>query len=489
MTGTRAQQLRQIHKTLLYARLRYLVALVAGPCAILLSASLAVDVILATVGSQAGRSRWQPWLAAITIMAAFGIVTFRLRGRIDSLYKTAQILDARANLRDGVSTAWFLLQNSEHAKNPLAIAHIADAVDRITQVQLGKLFPLPRKTLVVAATMAVLLILANATSLPPTSTAVSKAIGGQRQHTQSTSDSNPVENHTAAANEKDFAHEEAVRQGDAPIKNATPGQQPAPLPQVGQQAKVTGTDADIKDQQGGLDRVSGVADERQRLATSPTPANRPPGAANGETAQNDRREGKNPQASDAPARSFVSELVSPLKRLFGAGQGHENQTRANSTLDISPAPSDSKRATNKDEASTAAVAHDQQPALPGGAQYGSADPSAKQTSSRKPGGLPSSNPSGDVQPIPTPLSTHTPHSAVESVGTRPDGEMGQTRVQAVRSAAARPATHSFNFDHRQDSDLLTAREDVPLAYRSRIQAYMEAARDQPRSPDDQGKQF
>lgn len=106
--------------------------------AVALSAVLAGFILLLLLGTQI--LNW-PWLV---LLAASGsaIALERIRRAIVSRYRVAQIIDGRLQLHDSLSTAWFLLQDSERRRNPFGAAQIERAETIAARVEPPAVFPL-----------------------------------------------------------------------------------------------------------------------------------------------------------------------------------------------------------------------------------------------------------------------------------------------------------------------------------------------------------
>ena len=95
-----------------------------------------------------------PWLVLLAV-AALAITYPRLRKRIFSRYRVAQIIDRRLHLSDSLSTAWFLLENPERSENILAQAQIGSAEQAAQQVDNASVFPFVwRRTWALAGALA-----------------------------------------------------------------------------------------------------------------------------------------------------------------------------------------------------------------------------------------------------------------------------------------------------------------------------------------------
>ena len=81
-----------------------------------------------------------PWLVLLAV-AGLAITYVRLRKRIFSRYRVAQIIDRRLQLSDSLSTAWFLLQDPERSEKILAQAQISSAEQAARQVDNAAVFP------------------------------------------------------------------------------------------------------------------------------------------------------------------------------------------------------------------------------------------------------------------------------------------------------------------------------------------------------------
>ncbi len=95
-----------------------------------------------------------PWLV---LLAAAGLAStyVRLRKRIFSRYRVAQIIDRRLHLSDSLSTAWFLLENPERSETILAQAQISAAEQMAQQVDNAAVFPfMLRRTWALAVALA-----------------------------------------------------------------------------------------------------------------------------------------------------------------------------------------------------------------------------------------------------------------------------------------------------------------------------------------------
>ncbi len=109
--------------------------LVVEHSAVALAAVLGGLILLLLLGTQIFDGRWLLLLAL-----AGGLVMFlRVRGRLLSRYRVAQLVDRRLQLHDSLSTAWFLLQRP--ATGGLAQAQIARAEQTAENVKPAVVFP------------------------------------------------------------------------------------------------------------------------------------------------------------------------------------------------------------------------------------------------------------------------------------------------------------------------------------------------------------
>lgn len=95
-----------------------------------------------------------PWLVLLAVAGA--VITYvRLRKRIFSRYRVAQIIDRHLHLSDSLSTAWFLLENPQRSGKTLAHAQISAAEQTARQVDNAAVFPFVwRRTWALAVALA-----------------------------------------------------------------------------------------------------------------------------------------------------------------------------------------------------------------------------------------------------------------------------------------------------------------------------------------------
>ena len=81
------------------------------------------------------------WLTLLTVTAV-AVSVIRARRRILTRYHIAQVVDRRLQLKDSLSTAWFLLSQPDKLDNTAARFQIRQAERSATSVDLATVFPL-----------------------------------------------------------------------------------------------------------------------------------------------------------------------------------------------------------------------------------------------------------------------------------------------------------------------------------------------------------
>jgi hypothetical protein len=116
--------------------------------AIALAAVFGGVILLLLLGTQIFDARWLLLLAVVGTVAMF----MRVRGRILSRYRVAQLVDRRLQLHDTLSTAWFLLETP--AAGGFALAQIERAEKTAETVRPAAVFPFVwRRTWALAAAL------------------------------------------------------------------------------------------------------------------------------------------------------------------------------------------------------------------------------------------------------------------------------------------------------------------------------------------------
>lgn len=80
------------------------------------------------------------WLALLALVGLV-FVALRVRSRMLSSYRVAQLLDRRLDLSDSLSTGWFLLSRPRHRSEPLADLHIQRAEALAASIRPASAFP------------------------------------------------------------------------------------------------------------------------------------------------------------------------------------------------------------------------------------------------------------------------------------------------------------------------------------------------------------
>ncbi|HEX4749914.1 MAG TPA: hypothetical protein VH302_10265 [Bryobacteraceae bacterium] len=127
-----------VQRVIREAAQRYFTVVVVEQLAFALVPVLGGFILLLLLGTQI--LHWY-WMAAVTI-GGLAIATVRVRGRHQSKYETAQVLDHRLRLDDSLSTAWFLLENGVNGHDPVASFQIQQAEDVAERVRAADAFPL-----------------------------------------------------------------------------------------------------------------------------------------------------------------------------------------------------------------------------------------------------------------------------------------------------------------------------------------------------------
>ncbi|MGA8028746.1 MAG: hypothetical protein WB992_16495 [Bryobacteraceae bacterium] len=112
---------------------------------------LAGGILLLLLGTQILDWYWLVFLGVIGLMLA----SVRIRSRMVTRYRVAQLVDRRLQLSDSLSTAWFLLSSEEPARDLVASFQLERADEVAASVDPRKAFPfVGRRTWVIAAGLA-----------------------------------------------------------------------------------------------------------------------------------------------------------------------------------------------------------------------------------------------------------------------------------------------------------------------------------------------
>lgn len=137
MTDSRAFGASRITSVVRSAARRRFAVLTIEQLAFALAPVLGGLILLLLAGTQILQWYWLTLFAA----AGLGIAIFRIRARSASNYETAQIVDKRLQLDDSLSTAWFLLENENHAHSRIATFQVQQAEDIAARIQPAQAFP------------------------------------------------------------------------------------------------------------------------------------------------------------------------------------------------------------------------------------------------------------------------------------------------------------------------------------------------------------
>ena len=117
---------------------RRLAVLTVEQLAFALAPILGGFVLLLLLGTQV--LHWY-WLAALAV-AGLAIAFVRIRARMLSWYRTAQLLDKRLGLNDSLSTAWFVLQDRPRVEDGVALFQLQQAENLARSIDVAHAFPI-----------------------------------------------------------------------------------------------------------------------------------------------------------------------------------------------------------------------------------------------------------------------------------------------------------------------------------------------------------
>jgi hypothetical protein len=418
-------------------------------------------------------------LGMVALAAVLGAVSWRVRRRLHTPYEIAQMLDAGSRLNDSFSTAWFLLANPGYATGPNVVAHITHAGSRVSDIQLGELFPLPARRIFVVLSLGVLLAAIGLVgprsqgSLLPLPSRIaprdsSKAILAPRME-----QAGPENLQTGLPSRLGIANEP----GDNPL-----GRQVTESHGIGDSTHSASTlgSGDPLPGKTGAEKSLDAVNETMSSPSTASPsdpgstrrdANQSASSAGGH--QDHRANGNSP----SPAPSLLSRMLSSMKRLLNVeGQGGHSTEADTQPASKGPPPPRTSVASGHLQALPQGSISNQQGVLPDKPEYSAADASTQQTSTKAPGSLPASI--GGAQPgaALNPTDKYSvPDNVIDLVDASPGGDTGQTRVLAARNSASGKARKSADFAHHAEFGGQISHDDVPLAYQRPIQAYLEHA--------------
>ena len=323
------------------ARLRLLYNELLSQGANAASAALLAFILLLLLGTQI--LNWQ-WTVPIPL-AAFAIGVYFARKRLPSLYRTAQVVDARAQLSDSLSTAYYFSQENPSANVSSEIRTLqAESADRAAaQVDLRAAVPysMPRAAYVVAALVVV------ASSLfalrygltrrldlqQPLASMLQESFGFQprveqarnnRRMKQPEPETQPSDDGSAAdqqdnkqADQQDADSANAEAQGESQKPS---GEQKASSPDGKQQGE-DGEKADSKDGQG--DENSGSEGEDNETTKSADGKSDP--NKDGQSKQDSSNSGENSSLL-SKVKDFAQNLLSRVKPQQGQNGNQQQQS-------------------------------------------------------------------------------------------------------------------------------------------------------------------
>jgi hypothetical protein len=127
----------RVRKVVEQASRRNRFVLVVEHSAFALAALFGGIVLLLLLGTQI--LNW-PWLVLLVLVGE-GVVVMRVRARVLSRYRVAQIVDHRLALSDSLSTAWFLLQDAQTPVDAFAREQIHRAENVARDLKPASVFP------------------------------------------------------------------------------------------------------------------------------------------------------------------------------------------------------------------------------------------------------------------------------------------------------------------------------------------------------------
>ncbi len=119
------------------ARLRWVMVIAVEQAGFTLAVVFAGAILMLLLGTQI--LNWY-WLMFLTVVAVV-ISLVRIRARMLTRYRIAQLLDHRLRLSDALSTAWFLLSQPDRRENSLAGFQIEYAGQLASSVEPANAFP------------------------------------------------------------------------------------------------------------------------------------------------------------------------------------------------------------------------------------------------------------------------------------------------------------------------------------------------------------
>jgi hypothetical protein len=469
--------------------------------AIVLSAVSASLTLLLLLGTQVLNWPWVLLIALIGVTVAF----LRLRGRIMSSYRVAQVVDRRLQLSDTLSTAWFLLQNSGSDRSPFAAAQIGRAERAALHIETASVFPFVwRRSWMVAGALAAVAFslfavrylvtnsLSFKQSLIPMSFSFSASVL-ERIEKLAGQDSE-ISRRASRAATSALKQSDQAQQSDRPEQNAQSPEKAGGKPGVGGNLKSPRTPDDPSGdaKQNGDPQNRGPSEDKAESGRNNTPDGRPTDsqAANEKTPANEANRDDNQQRSSGLLDRMKDALSGLMAKTRSQNTGQKEERseqepkageKQNAQNSSQTGQVDQKGRNNEDtngrnseqnaQGQQQAQASEKSP----GTQANSSDESANRKGSDPQSGIGRQDGEKNLKEA---EQLRAMGKLDEIIGKRSASLTGDMTIETRSANRPLETQYSGHVGHHADLGGEIDRDEIPLALQRYVREYMEQVRKQ-----------
>lgn len=476
--------------------------------ALAVSMVLGGGILMLLLGTQILAWYWLVLLGG----AGLAIAAWRIRARVLSRYRVAQVLDRRLGLSDSLSTAWFLLTHPEQGNAPAARFQIEHAENVARSVNPERAFPLAGLRLWALASgllavafglFAVRYLVTNSLSLQPALISLNLAEVFERVENSLSAEKQPV-SQQASLDARDQKARDSAQSG----QNGTLGEKPesSVSPQVGKpddsstrsaqhqnKAEGQGQVTQQGDSQPDGTRAVSNPDAQQRSNPEDQKANR---ASSGPTSSQPDSGAKDEQNGNRqPSPGLMDKMKDALSSLMAKMRPSSSAQKAAQNGDQfarNQKPGEQKSASkdqndpsqsaqtdqNSDQQSAEGQAQEQASQKAQASRGRSPNESAEKKNSDSHSGIGSQNGNKSLEEA---EQLKAMGKLAEIIGKRSANLTGDISVETPSGKEVLKTAYTQKMGRHADSGGEINRDEIPLEYQQYVREYMERIHNQPKS--------
>lgn len=437
------------------------------------------------------------WLALLAV-TALAVSAVRIRNRMVTRYRLAQMLDNRLQLNDTLSTAWFLLSEPNPTESLLAQYQIAQAEQIAVSLEPARAFPFKsHRTWELASVLGTLLCalfvaryfaqskLSFEQSLIPIHLysaleRLDRSLSAQNQPlTLDVADEEPN-------TEKPSQSEQSSHTRDTPrVHDQTPGQQRDPTDSTELEAQKTATQENATPQKGESGKAeTSEAGRQPKAGENPTPETRQQASTPGQNAKPQLPEGRQSSSSLLEKmKDAVSSLLAKMSPTAASQKSAQKTQYPDDRRSEEPSAGSSQQESQspnaqKQQARTDPSSNGQQKQTTETTQASSARSSDSSADNKQSDGKSGIGRQDGQKELKEAEQLQAMGKLAEIIGKRSASLTGEVTVETSSGKQQLRTEYSRRLGQHSDLGGEINRDEIPLVYRQYIREYMDRVQNQ-----------